>query len=151
MAPATTQFEDDFSPLAARYGSLPMLTPTAASVRPFQLSRSRSQSNRQLGSPTRSVSTAAAAVRSPPAGGPHRKVDVPLAVREVLQQLPGIPVSEVRSALHTCAGNTQGAIKFLKVDRLYRLGLATKPQCEAMLCSFNWDVELAASRMLDTM
>lgn len=48
-------------------------------------------------------------------------------------------------------GNIQAAIKFLKVERLYRLGLATKPQCEAMLCSFNWDVELAASRMLDTM
>ena len=49
------------------------------------------------------------------------------------------------------AGNIQAAVRFLKVDRLYRLGLATKPQCEAMLCSFNWDVELAASRMLDTM
>ena len=48
-------------------------------------------------------------------------------------------------------GNIQAAIRFLKVDRLYRLGLATKPQCEAMLCSFNWDVERAASRMLDTM
>ena len=33
-----------------------------------------------------------------------RQAEVPLAVREVLQQLPGVPVSEVRTALHTCAG-----------------------------------------------
>ena len=62
-----------------------------------------------------------------------------------------IPYANVPPPACLSSGNIQGAIRYLKVDRLYRLGLATKPQCEAMLCSFNWDVELAASRMLDNL
>ncbi|XP_043222779.1 activated CDC42 kinase 1-like [Amphibalanus amphitrite] len=142
----------DFDPLLK---APPSATKTAQ-VRPFQSGRPSPQSTQyQQGGSTPAARThatpAARAHTTSATTSPHKKAEVPLAVREVLQQLPGVPVSEVRTALHTCGGNIQGAIRFLKVDRLYRLGLATKPQCEAMLCSFNWDVELAASRMLDNL
>ena len=73
--------------------------------------------------------------------------------------------SEIRASLEAVNWDTNIAVKNLKIDKLYRsaffintfkhlmfrIGVATKPKCEKVLQAVGWDLEQAASRLLDTL
>ena len=63
----------------------------------------------------------------------------------------GMSGSEIRAALVSVNWDTSVAVKNLKIDKLYRIGVATKPKCEKVLQSVSWDLEQAASKLLDSL
>lgn len=63
--------------------------------------------------------------------------------------VPGVSASQCRSALESVNWDTGIAIKNLKIDKLYRIGVADKSKCEKMLASVNWDLERAAALLLE--
>ena len=63
--------------------------------------------------------------------------------------VPGLSASQCRSALEAVNWDTGIAVKNLKIDKLYRIGVAEKSACEKMLSSVNWDLERAAAMLLD--
>merc|ERR1719347_653774 len=65
--------------------------------------------------------------------------------------VPAMSGSEIRAALEAVNWDTSVAVKNLKIDKLYRIGVATKPKCEKVLQAVNWDLEQAASKLLDSL
>ena len=51
-------------------------------------------------------------------------------------------------ALSAAHWDVDGAIRHLKVERVSRLGLASRDQCEMTLANCSWDVEAAAAALL---
>ena len=70
-------------------------------------------------------------------------------IAQVGKNVPGVSASQCRMALETVNWDTVVAIKNLKIDKLYRIGVADKPKCEKVLASVGWELERAASRLLD--
>ncbi|XP_066973940.1 uncharacterized protein Ack isoform X1 [Macrobrachium rosenbergii] len=70
-------------------------------------------------------------------------------VGRVAAVVPGTTESAARQALHISSGDYQGAVRFLKVEKLYRLGLASKDECESILEANSWELERSASALLD--
>ena len=71
-------------------------------------------------------------------------------IAQVIKCVPGVSNSQCRSALQTVNWDVTVAVKNLKVDKLYRIGVADKFKCERVLSSLQWDLELAASMLLDS-
>ena len=63
--------------------------------------------------------------------------------------MPGVSASECRSALEAVNWDTGIAVKNLKIDKLYRIGVAQKTTCEKVLKAVNWDLEQAAALLLE--
>ena len=63
--------------------------------------------------------------------------------------VPGISASQCRAALEIANWDTGVAVKNLKVDKLYRIGVAEKVVCEKVLKSVDWDLERAAHMLLE--
>ena len=61
----------------------------------------------------------------------------------------GITDEECHAALCHCQGNVKKAIKHLKTEQLFRLGLAPREQCYRLLEALHWNLELACSTLLD--
>ena len=76
------------------------------------------------------------------------KISVPLLF-QVSKLVPGVSASQCRSALEAVNWDTSTAVKNLKVDRLYRIGVAEKTACQAVLQNVGWDLERAAAMLLD--
>lgn len=72
-------------------------------------------------------------------------------IAQISKMVPGMSGSEIRSGLEAVNWDTTVAIKNLKIDKLYRIGVATKPKCEKVLQSVSWDLEQAASKLLDSL
>ncbi|TRY70427.1 hypothetical protein TCAL_09298 [Tigriopus californicus] len=70
-------------------------------------------------------------------------------IAQVGKMVPGVSASQCRSALESVNWDTGIAIKNLKIDKLYRIGVADKSKCEKMLTSVNWDLERAAALLLE--
>ncbi|KAK7071910.1 ATP binding [Halocaridina rubra] len=70
-------------------------------------------------------------------------------VGRIAAVVPGTTESAARQALHVAGGDYQGAVRFLKVEKLYRLGLASKDECESILEANSWELERSASALLD--
>ena len=51
-------------------------------------------------------------------------------------------------ALSAAHWDVDGAIRHLKVERVFRLGLASRDQCEMTLANCSWDVETAGAALL---
>ncbi|CAH1980281.1 unnamed protein product [Acanthoscelides obtectus] len=71
-------------------------------------------------------------------------------VGQVKECIPDAHVEECLSSLQACGWDVALAVKNLKIERLVKLGVADRPRCEAALQRTNWNVELAASAILDT-
>ena len=71
-------------------------------------------------------------------------------IAQVIRSVPGVSYSQCRSALQTVNWDVIIAVKNMKVEKLYRIGIADKLKCERVLSSTNWDLELAASMLLDS-
>jgi len=72
-------------------------------------------------------------------------------IAQCSKMVPGMSGSEIRSVLETVNWDTSIAVKNLKIDKLYRIGVATKPKCEKVLQAVSWDLEQAASKLLDSL
>ncbi|KAF4521875.1 hypothetical protein B566_EDAN008407 [Ephemera danica] len=70
-------------------------------------------------------------------------------VARVMAEVGGTPETAVLAALQATAWDVLAATKRLKLDRLLRLGLASKPQCEEALQTAGWDLDAAASVLLE--
>lgn len=57
--------------------------------------------------------------------------------------------SQCRAALEAVNWDTTIAVKNLKIDKLYRIGVADKRKCEEVLASVHWDLERAAALLLE--
>ena len=68
---------------------------------------------------------------------------------QVSKLVPGVSASQCRSALEAVNWDTSTAVRNLKVDKLYRIGVAEKAACESVLESVGWDLERAAATLLD--
>jgi activated CDC42 kinase 1 len=67
----------------------------------------------------------------------------------VSKQVPGVSASQCRSALEAVNWDPSIAVKNLKIDKLYRIGVAEKINCEKVLKAVNWDLEQAAALLLE--
>ncbi|XP_065200150.1 activated Cdc42 kinase Ack [Planococcus citri] len=56
---------------------------------------------------------------------------------------------ECIEALNACDWDIHSASRFIKLEKLDRLGLVSKQNCKRALDESNWNVEMAASRILD--
>jgi len=72
-------------------------------------------------------------------------------IAQCSKMVPGMSGSEIRAVLETVNWDTSIAVKNLKIDKLYRIGVATKPKCEKVLQAVSWDLEQAASKLLDSL
>uniref|UniRef100_A0A8C6UZ64 Tyrosine kinase, non-receptor, 2a n=1 Tax=Neogobius melanostomus TaxID=47308 RepID=A0A8C6UZ64_9GOBI len=65
-------------------------------------------------------------------------------------EVHGVTLEECRNALLSHSWSVPQAIHHLKVEQLFRLGLRSRGDCEAMLQSCHWNLEEASTVMLDT-
>jgi len=102
--------------------------------------------------PQRGASTAAARSRSvmPPSGAsrPANHLEIN-KLAQVSKLVPGVSASQCRSALEAVNWDTSTAVKNLKIDRLYRLGVSEKATCQHVLENVGWDLERAAAMLLE--
>ncbi|KAK6177398.1 hypothetical protein SNE40_015507 [Patella caerulea] len=70
-------------------------------------------------------------------------------IATVQSSVIGVTDEESHAALCHCHWDVSEAIKYLKVEQLFRLGLAPRPHCEQLLETLHWNLELASSVLLD--
>ncbi|XP_029002930.1 activated CDC42 kinase 1 [Betta splendens] len=71
-------------------------------------------------------------------------------IAQVQGAVHGVTLEECRAALETHNFSIPQAIKHLKVEQLFRLGLRSRAECEELLQSCQWKLEQASTVMLDT-
>ncbi|PAA88438.1 hypothetical protein BOX15_Mlig027856g1 [Macrostomum lignano] len=72
-------------------------------------------------------------------------------VRQVQDSVPGVTEDECCLALGLNSGDTRLAVQFLKVEQLFRLGLAERTACLAELRACSWCLETAGNSLTDKM
>ena len=72
-------------------------------------------------------------------------------IAQCSKMVPGMSGTEIRAALEAVNWDASVAVKNLKIDKLFRIGVATKPKCEKVLQAVSWDLERAASKLLDSL
>ncbi|XP_077592135.1 activated CDC42 kinase 1 [Stigmatopora nigra] len=72
------------------------------------------------------------------------------AISRAREAVRGVTSDECQAALRAHRGAVQQAIQYLKVEQLFRVGLSSRRECEALLSRCQWNLEEAASLMLDT-
>lgn len=70
-------------------------------------------------------------------------------VREVQRQISGASKENSRAALVASRWNVEAAVQSLKIDHLFRVGVASRERCQNLLEKHKWDMELAGSDLLD--
>jgi hypothetical protein len=71
------------------------------------------------------------------------------AVKVLSSLVPTASGFEIAEALKRFMGNITEAEKLLKIDQLHKLGLGEKMQCEGVLSKSNWNLEAAASVLVE--
>ncbi|XP_076451799.1 uncharacterized protein LOC143287579 [Babylonia areolata] len=120
-----------------------------------------SSSNVSMSSPSKSLSTRSHDSRSissysdsssadlQPDSGHFGTVSPRERVAQVQSLVLGVTDEECHTALCHCHWDVQRAVRYLKVEQLFRLGLASRQHCETLLEALQWNLELASSVMLD--
>merc|ERR1712228_385636 len=67
---------------------------------------------------------------------------------KIQSAVSGTTQEEALKALSAAHWDVDGAIRHLKVERVFRLGLASRDQCEMTLANCSWDVEAAGAALL---
>uniref|UniRef100_A0A8D2J6W2 Activated CDC42 kinase 1 n=1 Tax=Varanus komodoensis TaxID=61221 RepID=A0A8D2J6W2_VARKO len=70
-------------------------------------------------------------------------------IRLVQEMVHGVTTEECQAALQNHGWNVQRAIRYLKVEQLFCLGLKTRQECHKVLEMFDWNLEQASSHLLD--
>ena len=78
-----------------------------------------------------------------PMGDIHEKV------QGIQQQVHGVTDEECMTALQGNNWETLQAVKYLKIEQLFRLSVASREKCRKLLDLFNWNLEMAGSALLD--
>lgn len=81
--------------------------------------------------------------------GSETKESADEKMRQVQSQLFGVTADECRGVLIGNGWDVDKAVAELKTEQLFDLGQASREQCESLLKSLNWNVELASSVLLD--
>ncbi|XP_073970007.1 activated Cdc42 kinase isoform X2 [Rhodnius prolixus] len=68
---------------------------------------------------------------------------------ELMTLVEGSTQEECHHALERNSWDLPSALKYIKLGRLLRLGVASRQECETELENCQWDVVVAASRLLD--
>lgn len=134
---------------------------TTAAVRPFSIAEglqpeyenltSSKPCHRQLppaaaaAATYRSVTDLGVVPASDGAGGASPRAMV-YEVRDLVQ---GSTDDEAHTALTKCHWNVDKAVRYLKVEQLFRLGLAGREVCRRLLDSYDWDMDRAGSALVD--
>ncbi|TRY95271.1 hypothetical protein DNTS_012209 [Danionella cerebrum] len=71
-------------------------------------------------------------------------------LQQVQEAVHGVTVEECQTALQAHYWNAQEAVKYLKVEQLFRLGLKSRPECLETLEQCGWNLEQASTQMLDS-
>ncbi|XP_077410018.1 activated CDC42 kinase 1 isoform X2 [Vanacampus margaritifer] len=72
-----------------------------------------------------------------------------LDVAQIREAVHGVTLDECLAALQAHEGGVQQVINHLKVEQLFRVGLRSRRECEALLRRCRWNLEEASSLMLD--
>ncbi|XP_061821120.1 activated CDC42 kinase 1 isoform X2 [Nerophis lumbriciformis] len=72
-----------------------------------------------------------------------------LSIIQVQGAVHGVTLDECQAALQSQNWGIQQAVDHLKVEQLFRLGLRSRSECEALLRRCQWNLEQASSLMLD--
>lgn len=70
-------------------------------------------------------------------------------VYAVQQEVHGVTQEESQTALANNGWSVTAAVHYLKVEQLFRLGITSRDRCQKLLESFQWNLELAGSVLLD--
>ena len=70
-------------------------------------------------------------------------------VAQVQNMVLGVTDEECHTALCHCHWDVHRAVRYLKVEQLFRLGVASRQHCETLLEALQWNLELASSVLLD--
>lgn len=70
-------------------------------------------------------------------------------ITQVQNAIPDASVEECEGKLQLFRWDVEQVIRHIKIERLLRLGLTDRSKCESALQRTNWNVELAASSMLE--
>lgn len=70
-------------------------------------------------------------------------------VAKVMSSVIGVTDDECHAALCHCHWDTDQAIKYLKIEQLFRMGITTREHCQKLLETLHWNLELASSVMID--
>uniref|UniRef100_A0A672SZN0 Activated CDC42 kinase 1 n=1 Tax=Sinocyclocheilus grahami TaxID=75366 RepID=A0A672SZN0_SINGR len=71
-------------------------------------------------------------------------------LQQVQEAVHGVTVEECQTVLQAHGWNAQEAVKYLKVEQLFRLGLKARPECMEALERCCWNLEQASTQMLDS-
>ncbi|XP_033883539.2 activated CDC42 kinase 1-like isoform X1 [Acipenser ruthenus] len=71
-------------------------------------------------------------------------------IRLVQETVHGVTMEECQTALQNHCWNVQKAVQYLKVEQLFCLGLKTRTECLKILETYDWNLELACSQLLDS-
>ncbi|XP_059176052.1 activated CDC42 kinase 1-like isoform X2 [Physella acuta] len=69
----------------------------------------------------------------------------------VQSKVMGVTDDECYTALSTTHWDIESAVRYLKVEQLFRLGVASRTSCHKLLENFNWNLEQASSVIIDSM
>ena len=84
-----------------------------------------------------------------PDGGNFGTVSPRERVAQVQSMVLGVTDEECHTALCHCHWDVRRAVRYLKVEQLFRMGIASRQHCETLLEALQWNLELASSVMLD--
>jgi len=76
-----------------------------------------------------------------------------IEAQEMIEQVRGgvsdVSEDEACTALSTHRWNVGEAVKYIKVEHLFRLALASRQTCQSLLEKYGWNLEMAASALVD--
>ncbi|KAL8601783.1 hypothetical protein ACOMHN_033959 [Nucella lapillus] len=82
-------------------------------------------------------------------GGHFAAVSPRERVAQVQSLVGGVTAEEGHAALCHCRWEVKAAARYLKVEQLFRLGLASRPHCRTLLEALHWDLQAASALLLD--
>lgn len=142
-------FPSDVSAASTRVNNpppIPSLPPNTAEVKPFVINNPVTpKSNLLPSNNTFNFYRASVTVQSTNSDMLRKNLTV------IQNQVSGVTMDECQAAYQKNNGNIDAAVKELQLMQLCRLGIAPRHQCEKALESVNWNLELAASSLVDGM
>ncbi|XP_054710314.1 activated CDC42 kinase 1-like [Uloborus diversus] len=139
------KFPSDISADVARLSGpppIPSLPPNTAEIKPFVINNTIS--SRNIISPNSgSMSFLPETVVSPNSEHLRRHFV------SMQAQVSGVTMDECQASYQKHKGNIESAVKELQLLQLCKLEIAPRSQCEKALKATNWNVELAASSLVD--
>ena len=70
-------------------------------------------------------------------------------LEQVQRQVHGVTQEESHAALANNNWDVGSAVTYLKVEQLFRLGIASRDKCRKLLETFKWNLEMAGTVLLD--